>query len=295
MNKEQIVFKTRTAFGQSENIGTYALASAVNELAAEGVQNPEISVLLLRPPDGIKAHVYAIEKKVKKACRERGLRLREIRKEVQAGAAQYTAVVTGAGLSPGEQERCRETMRAGQDIILAKWAGMEGMLRLAEEKKEKLGRRFSPVFLRQIEKMRGEIFSSDAIYTVREEGVSAVYEIGEGGIFAALWRLSERAGMGLEIDLRKISVLQETIEVCEYLHLNPYQLASAGSLLIAAEHGETAVQALLRAGTEAAVIGNLKGDNDKIIRNGVERRYIDRPAPDELNYIFMEDNRNERH
>lgn len=295
MNKERIVYKTRTAFGQSENIGVYALASAVNRLAAEDVQKPEISVMILRPPDGIKEHMYAIEKKVKRACRERDIFLRDVRKGMQAGVSQYTAVVTGAGLSPGEQEWYRETMQAGQDIVMAKWAGMEGMLRLAEEKKEVLSRRFAPAFLRQVENVREEIFSLKEIRTAVKEGVSAIYEIGEGGIFAALWRLSEKAGTGLEADLRRIPVLQETIEVCEYLHLNPYQLASAGSLLFVTEHGEAAVQALLREGTEAAVIGTLRDDNDKIIRNGEESRFIDRPAPDEFNYIFMEDKRNERH
>lgn len=295
MNEERIVYETRTAFGQSENIGVYALASAVNRLAAEDVNRPEISVVILRPPDGIKEHMYAIEKKVKRTCRERDICLRDIRKGMQAGVSQYTAVVTGAGLSPKKQEWYRETMRAGQDIVMAKWAGMEGMLRLAEEKKEELSRRFAPAFLRQIENVREEIFSLKEIRTAVKEGVSVIYEIGEGGIYAALWRLSEKAGTGLEADLRRIPVLQETIEVCEYLHLNPYRLASAGSLLFVTEQGEAAVQALLRDGAEAAVIGSLRDDNDKIIRNGEERRFIDRPAPDEFNYIFMEDKRNERH
>lgn len=295
MNEERIVYETRTAFGQSENIGVYALASAVNRLAAEDVHRPEISVVILRPPDGIKEHMYAIEKKVKRTCRERDICLRDIRKGMQAGVSQYTAVVTGAGLSPKKQEWYRETMRAGQDIVMVKWAGMEGMLRLAEEKEEELSRRFAPAFLRQIENVREEIFSLKEIRTAVKEGVSAIYEIGEGGIYAALWRLSEKAGTGLEADLRRIPVLQETIEVCEYLHLNPYRLASAGSLLFVTEQGEAAVQALLRDGAEAAVIGSLRDDNDKIIRNGEERRFIDRPAPDEFNYIFMEDKRNERH
>lgn len=295
MNEERIVYETRTAFGQSENIGVYALASAVNRLAAEDVNRPEISVVILRPPDGIKDHMYAIEKKVKRTCRERDICLRDIRKGVQAGVSQYTAVVTGAGLSPKKQEWYRETMRAGQDIVMAKWTGMEGMLRLAEEKKEELSRRFAPAFLRQIGNVREEIFSLKEIRTAVKEGVSAIYEIGEGGIYAALWRLSEKAGTGLEADLRRIPVLQETIEVCEYLHLNPYRLTSAGSLLFVTEQGEAAVQALLKEGAEAAVIGSLRDDNDKIIRNGEERRFIDRPAPDEFNYIFMEDKRNERH
>lgn len=295
MEMEQIVYKTRTAFGQSENIGIYAAASVANALTAEGAQEFRISFRILLPPDGTKAHMYAMQKKIKKICCERGIHLKELETEVQAGVSQYMVIATGAGFLPGEKEGQRERMRAGQDIVLAKWAGMEGMLRLAEEKREQLAKRFSPIFLRQIEEFREKIFSLKEIRAAKALHASGVYETGEGGIFGALWRLSEEAGMGLEVDLKKIPVRQETIEVCEYLHLNPYQLASAGSILIISEHGEAVTDALFKEGTEAAVIGSLKDNRDKIIKNGAERRYIDRPAPDEMNYIFMEDKRNERH
>ena len=33
---------------------------------------------------------------------------------------------------------------AGQAVVLLKWAGMEGMLRVTEEKEEQLKERFSP-------------------------------------------------------------------------------------------------------------------------------------------------------
>ena len=36
----------------------------------------------------------------------------------------------------------------------------------------------------------------------------------------------------------------------------------------------------------AAVIGELTNNNDKIIQNGEDIRYIDRPAPDELEKIL---------
>ncbi len=95
--------------------------------------------------------------------------------------------------------------------------------------------------------------------------------------------------------MKKISVLQETIEVCEYYHLNPYQLASAGSLLIVTDNGSFLTESLLADGLEASLIGRLTDNNDKLIKNGEEQRYVDRPAPDELNRIFMEDRTDERH
>ena len=81
-------------------------------------------------------------------------------------------------------------------------------------------------------------------------------------------------------------IRQETIEVCEHFRMNPYQLASSGCLLIVTEDGRAMTEAFAEIGVHAAVIGRLRGDRDKIIRNGEDVRYIDRPAPDEINKLY---------
>ena len=43
--------------------------------------------------------------------------------------------------------------------------------------------------------------------------------------------------MGFEVDLYRIPVRQETIEVCERYELNPYRLLSSGCVLAAADNG----------------------------------------------------------
>ena len=295
MESKQVIYKMRTAFGQSENIGIYALQSVINELAAEGGADFYVNVKLLRPYGSQKAHMYAVEKKIKGLCRDKGVHLDAFYEDMQAGISHHMVIVAGISIPPKEQEWYRETMRAGQDIVLTKWAGMEVMLRIAEEKKEELEKRFAPVFLRQIEDFGKEVCALREIDIAKNVGVTAIREAGEGGIFAALWRLAMEARTGIAVDLKKISVLQETIEVCEYYHLNPYQLASAGSLLIVTDNGSFLTESLLADGLEASLIGRLTDNNDKLIKNGEEQRYVDRPAPDELNRIFMEDRTDERH
>lgn len=89
-------------------------------------------------------------------------------------------------------------------------------------------------------------------------------------------------GVGLSIDLKKIPVKQETIEICEFFDLNPYELLSGGSLLIAASDGEELVEGLKETGVSAAVIGKTTGSNDKIIRNKEEVRFLEPTKPDEI-------------
>lgn len=303
MKIEGIVYKTGTAFGRSEDIGIYALTSVMNDLAAEepGIFNCHIdgknvrwtffniSVQIYLPFNMEKRHAYVVEKKIKRMCREQDIRYEGAQIEMRAGITQCLVIVTGIARAPKEEEWYRETMRAGQDIVLTKSIGMEGTLRILAEKDEILRTRFSPGFLAQIGTYQNRISALTEIETARKEGASFIRHIGGGGIFAALWRLSEDAGTGLETDIKKMPVEQETIEICEFFGLNPYQLASTGNFLLVTSKGDALADSLQRQGIEAAVIGKLTSNHDKVIKNGEERRYIDRPSPDELNKVFMED------
>lgn len=66
------------------------------------------------------------------------------------------------------------------------------------------------------------------------------------------------------MDLKKIPVRQETIEICEYFDVNPYYLYSAGALLVGTEHGEALVSHLAAQGIFAAVIGRATGGRDRV-------------------------------
>ena len=113
-------------------------------------------------------------------------------------------------------------------------------------------------------------------------GVSAMHDITEGGVFGALWEMAEGSGVGLDADLKAIPIRQETVEVCEYFGLNPYQIMSSGSMMIAADDGHGLVMALEKAGIHAAVVGRATDGNDRVLRNGEDVRYLDRPQTDEL-------------
>ena len=115
-----------------------------------------------------------------------------------------------------------------------------------------------------------------------EYGVSAMHDITEGGVFGALWEMAEGAGVGLDVDLKKIPIRQETVELCECFGLNPYILMSSGSMMIAADDGHELVRKLEQAGIHAVVVGRTNSGNDRILRNGEDVRYLDKPQPDEL-------------
>lgn len=288
-----VIYETRTVCGNEPDMGIYAVTAVVNDLAAKGARissGCSIRVLLILPVHMLNPHKYEVIKGIKKACRICQTELVDIQEERQAALAECMIIATGISCAADTETRQEKRFLPGQQVILTKWAGLEGTLRIIDKEREKLRKRYAPVFLKQIENLKPEISALPEIEAAKKNGVSAVYQAGEGGILAALWRLAKETGMGLDINLKHISIRQETIEICEYFRLNPYQLASAGSMLMVTDDGEALADLLRRSHTEASVIGSLTDNHDKIIRNGEEIRYIDRPAPDELNKLFREEN-----
>ncbi len=281
----QLLHETAVSWGWSEEAGIYALAQAANSLAAAGAGCMGMEVQIMFPPHADHVKIYAMERCIRKTCRERGIELKDTKLGQCPLYAAPAVTVSGIGYL---LERAEQTgTRAGEEIVQVKWAGMEGMLRILDEREEELSQRFAPVFISQIRSYRDEIFSAEELETAREMKVTAVRQITDGGILAALWKLAKETRMGIEADMKRISILQETIEVCEHYRLNPYQTASAGSFLMLTEDGKALADALERKQIRASVIGRLTAGNDKLIHNGEDIRYIDRPAPDEIYKLFM--------
>ena len=105
---------------------------------------------------------------------------------------------------------------------------------------------------------------------------------------AALWALADSSGVGIQVELKKLPIRQETVEVCEFCNANPYELISGGSLLMVAEDGAALVNALHEAGIPAVVVGKITDSNDRIIMNDDEKRYLDKPKMDEIHRFYPE-------
>ncbi len=288
-------FLTHTGvyYGGMRDGAAYGLLTEVNELAAQGVHAGSAEIRIEIPADMDKSRMHSIRNHIAKAMEKletEDFQLEELHIAGEKCAALRVPqiVITAAG-ETDQKERIADallTARAGQDIVYAGWAGLEGMLRIIGEKEAELRERFTPAFIGQMKAYDSELCGLSKIAVADAMGVSVIRQVSRGGILASLWDLAKDTELGLNLDLKKIAVRQETIEVCEHFRLNPYQLASGGSFLMLTENGEALADALNQKGMQAAVIGQLTDSNDKIIHNGEDMRYIDRPAPDELMKVF---------
>ncbi|WP_434310252.1 hypothetical protein [Hominifimenecus sp. rT4P-3] len=150
------------------------------------------------------------------------------------------------------------------DIVMTGTAGDLGTAYLARYFENQLLKRLPASFVEKAKRMPEK--------ETLETAVLCSEPIGTGGIFGALWRLGEAAGTGLYVELSRIPVRQDTIEICEILDVTPYQLLSSGTLFFV-ENGNW---------TEGTIIGRTDGNKGRVVAGAEGIRYLTKPQPDEL-------------
>ena len=268
-----------------EAIGSSAIIAACNDVACSGASPIGVSVTMLLPTSFNEEELRALMKDMDTACEVCNVDIISGHTEVSRAVKEPLIIVTAMGTVLKDNMVHSSQVRPGMDIVATKWVGLEGTAILAREKEEALRSRYAQPFIDNA-KIFGQMMSivPEAAVAVKS-GASAMHDVSEGGIFGALWELAESAGVGLEIDLKKIPIRQETVEVCEFFDINPYKLLSGGCLLIATEDGNGMVMELEKEGISAVIIGKATDNNDRVLINEEERRFLETTQTDELYQI----------
>ena len=177
-----------------------------------------------------------------------------------------------------------------EDIVMTKWIGMEGTAVMASGSYRQLCERYPADLVDEAAHFFGHLSIAAEAACAVKSGASYLMMAREGGVFGGLWKLAADNGVGLVIDLKSIPVRQETIEVCEFFDLNPYELLAGGSLLITTANGGELVRELAKSGVPAAVIGRTTQGNDRIIRHAEESRFLEPARGDEIFKYFKINN-----
>jgi len=253
-----------------------AIVVACNNVACAGALPKAVSVTMLLPTSVNEEELRGWMKELDAACQECGVDIISGHTEVTRTVVEPIVMVTAMGEVFKEKMLHSSKVKPGMDIIATKWVGLEGTANLVAEREEELLGRYAQPFIDKA-KTFGQMMSilPEAAVAVKSDA-GAMHDVSEGGVFGALWELAESAGVGLEIDLKKIPIRQETIEFCEYFDVNPYKILSGGCLLIATEDGNGLVRELEKAGIPAVIIGKATDSNDRVLVNEEERRFLER-------------------
>lgn len=279
---EILVMSTDPITGTAKDIGKLAIQITANDLASAGAEPIGVMLTILLPDGTREIALKRIMEQMECACREAKMQILGGHTEVTAVVNQ--PVVNVAGVAKAKKGSLISTAgaRAGMDIVVSKWVGIEGTMIFAKEKEAELKEHFPADFVDTAIGFDRYLSVVPEAAVATQSSVAAMHDVTEGGLFGALWEMAEASGVGLEIDLKKIPIRQETVEICEYFDVNPYGLISSGMMLMAAADGNALVLALQEAGIPATVIGKATEDNDRVIIRDEERRFLEPPKTDEL-------------
>ncbi len=285
---EIMVLSTDPITGTAKDIGKLAIQITVNDLASSGAEPVGVLLTILLPTDAKESHLKKIMEQMEEACAAAHVQIMGGHTEVTAVVNQPVVTVCGVGKVKEGKLVLTSGARPGMDIVVTKWVGIEGTSIIAKEKEEELKTRFSASFIDKAKDLDVYLSVLSEAAVAVNSGVSAMHDITEGGIFGALWEMAEASGIGLDIDVKKIPIRQETIEICEFYGINPYRLISSGSMLMATVDGNKLVRELEKAGINAVVIGKATEGKDRMIRKDEEEHsFLERPKTDELYQVLV--------
>lgn len=279
---EVLVLSTDPITGVAEDIGIYGVQITANDIASSGAEFIGIMLTILLPCPAEEVWLKQIMRNVESACRSLNGQVLGGHTEVTKAVNQPVLSITGVGKVLKEKLIKTSGARPGDEIVMTKWAGIEGTSIIAREKEEELYTRYSKEFVTNAKSLIESISVVPEAKIASSFGVSAMHDITEGGIFGALWELAEASKVGVEVDLSKIPVSQETVEICEFFDLNPYLLISSGSLLIATAKGNQLIEELEKYNIKATIIGRVVEGKERIVWNEDEKRFLEPPKSDEL-------------
>jgi HAD superfamily hydrolase (TIGR01509 family) len=232
--REVLVLKTDPITFATESIGRYAVLINANDMATAGTDARWMLATLLLPRGFSRSQVKRIFADLHDACKTWGIILcgghseitdavvRPVVSGMMAGTICRRDLIQKRGIAPGDR------------ILMTKAVAVEGTAIIAAEFSdlllEKGMRRVEIDGCHQFQSMLSIL--PEARLAWKNDGVTALHDVTEGGIATALAELSQAGDHGMRIRCEAIPIYAQTRRMTDLLGIDPLGLIGSGSLLI---------------------------------------------------------------
>lgn len=276
------VFSTDPITAASHDAGRLAVHVSLNDVAAAGAEPAGLLLTIMAPPGTDPA---LLGEYVRQAQEEAA----KLNVEIIGGHTEFTDAVrrtvlctTAIGIAPeGGRVFSSRGARSGDELVLTKWAGMEGTAIIASDLRQFAEKCLTPEEISFAQSLSRQISVVPEGRLAVKLSVTAMHDVTEGGVLGAAWEMAEASGCGVEIDTPQIPLLDVTKKLCAAGGLNPYRLISSGCMLMAAVSAKQVVKSLAAKGIQAAAIGRFVPSGSSWLVNGVKEELL-APESDEL-------------
>ncbi len=248
-----------------EKAAWFALHILVSDVATSGLAPKFLSIDLNLPMEMTKGELERVWGTIHYECEKLGISV------VCGHAARYEnchyPMVGGATvIALGSKNRyvSPKFAKSGDKIIITKGPAIEAVgifsAMFPHLIEENFGSDFSRTAQRIFYKMSVVEDALTAISVgVREEGVSAMHDATECGIWGGLYEIARAAGLGARIEKDKIVVEECVTEICQYFGIDPYASISEGTLIILCreDKARAVVEALTQKSIKSSIVGEM--------------------------------------
>ncbi len=247
----------------------YLVAVNANDIACLGGTPRWLTVVLLLPVGTSESEVETLFADLQRACD--AMRVSVIGGHTEITPSVNQPVIVGTMLGLAGPTGLLEPGKAspGDDLMLTKFAGIEGTALLAREFTAQLTTSLGRDTVSRAAKLLqlpGISIVADANAVLAAGGVTALHDPTEGGVSTAINEMARASNCGAEVLADAIPILPETRAICDHFELNPFGLLSSGALLVAVAPGHR--DAIRNAATSAGIpithIGRLTAPHDGV-------------------------------
>lgn len=279
---EYCILSTDPITGALEDIGRLAVNINSNDIAASGGIPIGIMVTILLPPSCEESDLQKIMKDIYTEAEKLNIEILGGHTEVTDAVNKPVISSTVIGKTVNKKFISSSGALPGQDVIMTKWAAIEGTSIIAKDFKNELTGFINNDEILMAQNLNRHLSVAEEALIARNFGATCMHDVTEGGILGACWEIAECSKMGIEIYEREIPILDITKKICKRFTLNPLKLISSGSMLITAFNGYELKNKLEDAGINAEVIGKITSNNKKLIWVDDVDMSINEPESDEL-------------
>lgn len=268
--------------GSVNDVGRLAVHVSCNDIASCGAEPLGLLVTLLAPPETTERELEMVMEQLAETANFLNVDIIGGHTEITRAVNRLVIVSTAVGKILKDKVVSTSGAKAGEDVVMTKFAGIEGTAIIASDKEDELLKIFDKDFLEKAKSYVKNISVVKEGVIAGEFGVSSMHDVTEGGILGAVWEIAEASGTGVEIEKNKIPIAFETLKIAEYYDIDPLKLISSGCMVITCDNGYGLVKKLKASGIEASVIGKMTDRADRLLYDGERTEKILQPDADEL-------------
>ncbi|MEA4969846.1 MAG: AIR synthase family protein [Candidatus Pelethousia sp.] len=275
------ILSTDPITSADKNLGRLPVHVSCNDAAAAGAEPLGLLVTLLIPPSATEEQVGRVADELAEAAMLANVDIIGGHTEVTDSVSRMVTCATVIARAGENGPILPSGMQSGQDVVMTKFAALEGTAVIAED----FTTRLTGLTEAELSTARGFLSEvsvvAEGLYAAAH-GATAMHDVTEGGVFGAAWEMAQASGCGMELFEAAIPVHPVTAKICDLLGLNPYRLLSSGSMLIACPDGAAMCRGLGGIGIQAACIGRAGGEGVRLPSGTI----VEPPEADELYRLF---------